>query len=450
MSFVTIVLFIDHSQDGNITNGTLVNYPFAIKSTNPLIPTYEFSLSSDEWISTGTAEISLSPGVYSIAIDRPNPSSGDKFDTLYNSNDIIEIGLISQSISIPIAFEPNWLTNITIKNESGGLLANELVKLKDVESGWLLSYMTNSNGSISTYIPEGEWLVTVDPTETNSGVFESIRELLNVSNTTASQESILITSEVAFTTITLTDGVMPLSNAQLKLTNDILGSFNSPYSDDLGRIELKIEPGMWDVELNYTDANDVMWIINSTSLSDSELTPGINQDIDLNVSKYVNLKGTVFWDLNDNDSPNIGEGMFNTSIILMSDDQNIYLKTDESGQWSTYLPYGSNWTISSELDGFDNEEVNVTLVDDSNVKNIEISAGIVEITGQISYIDVDQFQDISDNVEIIIMPKSGIIRDRVIPNKILDDQMLWNGEWSAMVEPGDWIVLIKAERSLNA
>jgi len=449
MSFVTIVLFIDHSQDGNITNGTLVNYPFAIKSTNPLIPTYEFSLSSDEWISTGTAEISLSPGVYSIAIDRPNPSSGDKFDTLYNSNDIIEIGLISQSISIPIAFEPNWLTNITIKNESGGLLANELVKLKDVESGWLLSYMTNSNGSISTYIPEGEWLVTVDPTETNSGVFESIRELLNVSNTTASQESILITSEVAFTTITLTDGVMPLSNAQLKLTNDILGSFNSPYSDDLGRIELKIEPGMWDVELNYTDANDVMWIINSTSLSDSELTPGINQDIDLNVSKYVNLKGTVFWDLNDNDSPNIGEGMFNTSIILMSDDQNIYLKTDESGQWSTYLPYGSNWTISSELDGFDNEEVNVTLVDDSNVKNIEISAGIVEITGQISYIDVDQFQDISDNVEIIIMPKSGIIRDRVIPNKILDDQMLWNGEWSAMVEPGDWIVWITAESSSN-
>ena len=449
ISPVIIDLFLDHSRDGNISNGTMVQYPFAIKSLNPLIPTYEVAIDGDEWVSYGRAEVYMAPGTYSIVIDRANPSDGDLFDTLYTSDDSFDIGLIVNEFSTSIAFEPEWLTNLTLTNQSGGILSNQLVRFKDIDSGWLLSFMSNSNGSISTYIPEGEWLVTIDSLETNTDVFESIRRLISVTNISAGQSIDLITNEVAKTTIILTNGEIPLSNVQLKLISETLGTTNSPYSDELGMIDLKIEPGMWDVELNYTDNNGVMWIIETTPLLEEGLSAGENSGILLNVSKFVQLKGTVFWDLNNNNLPNFGEGVLNASVNLTSDLQSELVVTDELGAWSIYLPHESIWSISTHIDGFSDAESTVSLSNDSHVKNIQITAGVVEISGFISYIDENQFQEIADEITIVLLPASGIIRDRVTPNKILNDQMIWDGEWSVMVEPGDWIAWITAESTNN-
>ncbi len=439
-SKITIDFFLDSSKDGNMSNGTLVKYPFAIKSDNPFIPTYEVSLDSEDWVSEGTVEVNLTPGSYSIIIDRASSSSGDLFDTLHNSDEKINVGLISKEITTSIAFTPEWLTNITLMNESGGIMPDQLVRFIDSESGWLLSFITNSNGSISTYVPEGEWIITVDTIETSTGVYESIRYPIDISSETAGNSLILNTSEVALANIILTSGEQPLVNAQLELTSEDLGSLDSAYSDEQGRIELKIQPGAWSVELNYTDIDGIMWIINKTLISADLLSPGQNPDINIDVNKFVQLKGTVFWDLNDNNLPNNGEGVFNVSVSLSSDDEYKSLTTDNQGNWDIYLPFASTWSISTQLDGFSDEVSSVSLLDNSHVKNIEIVAGVVQISGTITYIDDTQLQTISDDIEMILLPASGIIRDRIIPIKVLDDDMIWHGEWNAMVEPGDWIM----------
>jgi len=446
-STVVIDFFIDHTGDGNISNGTMVQYPFAIKTTNPLIPTYSVGLNDSEWISQGRAEVMLTPGSYSIIVDRADSSAGDLFDTLYSSSDNIEIGLIPETISTLIAFEPEWLTNITFENQSISPLTDHLVRFKNVESGWLLSFITDSTGSISTYIPEGEWIVFIENFESSAGIFESLREPIEISNSSAGQNITLSTDEVASLYVVLSDEGTPLSDVRVELMSDAHGSISSPYSDETGRIDLKIEPGIWNIELNYTDANGVMWVLENTPLSSSALVGGNNSEILLNVSKFVLLKGTIFWDLNDNSAPNSGEGVSNVTVSLNSELQNETLNTDSEGIWSTYLPFGGIWNISTHIDGFSDENTSISLTSDSHVENIQITAGAVQVSGMISYIDATQFQQISDSISIILVPSEGIIRDRVVPNKVLDDQMIWNGQWDATVEPGDWVVWVTVDSS---
>ncbi len=439
-STILIDFYIDHSGDGNISNGTPVSYPFAIKSLNPFIPTREISLDNSEWISEGHAEVNLTPGSYSIVIDRPNPDSGNLFDTLYTTNDNINVGLISENISTSIAFEPNWLTNITFNNESGGALSDHLVRFKDIENGWLLSFMTDSTGSISEYIPEGEWMVIVETFEADIGIYQSLRESVSISSSSAGINSSMNTAEVAMVNIILLDDGSPLSDIQVNLVSAERGTVDSPYSNDLGIIDLKIEPGFWNLELNYTDSEGVMWIIESMPISDSGITAGNNTEVLLNVTKLVTVKGTVFWDLNDNQQPNFGEGVSNVTVTLNSTTETHILTTDENGAWSTYLLYGGTWNISTYIDGFSNETSSISLTSNSNSKHIQITAGTVPVSGSISYIDANQFDQIKEDLTLILVPAEGIVRDRVIPNLVLDSEDSWNGEWNAMVEPGDWTV----------
>ena len=439
-STLIIDFYLDHSGDSNISNGTLVSYPFAIKSLNPLIPTKEISLEDPEWISEGRAEVNLIPGSYSIVVDRPNPNSGNLFDTLYTTDDNIRVGLIAEDINTSIAFEPKWLTNITFNNESGGPLSDHLVRFKDMESGWLLSFMTNSSGSISEYIPEGEWMIIIENFESSPGIYESLRQASSISSTSAGLDSIMSTAEVAMVNIILSDDGAPLPDVQVNLESTERGSLKSLYSNGLGIIELKIEPDYWNLELNYTDSEGVMWIVESMPISESGLVAGNNTDVIVNVTKLVILKGTVFWDLNDNQQPNSGEGVSNVTVSLESGIENQYLTTDEDGTWSTYLLYGGTWNISTYIDGFSNETASVSLISDSNSEHIQITAGSVSVSGSVSYIDETQFNQIKDDLTIILIPSEGIVRDRVTPNMMMDENNSWNGEWDAMLEPGDWLV----------
>ena len=439
-STVLIDFYIDHSGDNNISNGTPVSYPFAIKSLNPFIPTRVISLDDSEWISEGHAEVNLTPGSYSIVVDRPDPDSGNLFDTLYTTNDNIQVGLSPENITTFIAFEPKWLTNITFNNESGGELSDHLVRFKDIETGWLLSFMTNSNGSISEYIPEGDWMIIIETFESEAGIYQSLRQTMSISSSSAGLNSTMNTAEVAMINVILSDDGSPLSDVQVNLVSSERGTVNSLYSDEMGIIELKIEPGFWDLELNYTDSDGVMWIVESMPISDSGLAAGNNADVIVNVTKLVTLKGTVFWDLNDNQQPNFGEGVSNVTVALESSTETYNLTTDENGAWSTYLLYGGAWNITTYVDGFSNETTSISLVSDSNTKHIQITAGTVPVSGSISYIGEDQFNQIKDDLTVILVPAEGIVRDRVVPNIVLDDEDSWNGEWDAMVEPGEWIV----------
>lgn len=78
-----------------------------------------------------------------------------------------------------------------------------------------------------------------------------------------------------------------------------------------------------------------------------------------------------------------------------------------------------------------------------NSVEIELTAGYVDIFGNVTHSDLS---NIGEQVELILIPTSGMVRDRIVPDKVFEDGV-WNGQWTASVEPGLWIIRATLEAS---
>ena len=141
---------------------------------------------------------------------------------------------------------------------------------------------------------------------------------------------------------------------------------------------------------------------------ESGVTVGPNHQVLLTVQKLVSLTGKVFWDLDDDGSPSFSEGLSNASVNITgdSDSPTHQLITDNDGVWAVFLPVQSSWNITVERDGFGTQTNTVEIGETSVTENIEISAGEVEISGSISY--VDQSCISSGDWLVQIIPTHGI------------------------------------------
>ena len=443
-STVQIDFFIDHDGDNNASNGTPVNYPFEIKPLSPNGAGYSVSEDGDEWISTGTAEISLEPGKYRIVVERANSSANEPFDTLYDTNEVFDVEIEPSTIERSVGFEPRWLVNISFRNESvldpaeGQMLNNHEVKLENIENGWVQTFTTNEEGLLLEYITEGEWLVIVDEFESSPGVYEGLRRSISVSQSSAGSSMSFQTAELASVTVFLqsTSEVATLDQMDLTVTSqEGLGSFVASVAGLDQALELRLVPGLWNVEINQTNQDGVRILLENASLVESGVTVGANHQVYLTVQKLVKLSGKVFWDLDDDDSPGFSEGLANASVNITGELglQSYELITSHDGDWSTYLPAQSSWNISVEKEGFGTQTVQVNIGETSVDEDIEISAGEVEVSGTISYLD--QTCITSGNWNVDLIPSHGIARDRV---SVSGNSL---GEWSIMLQPGSWVVM---------
>jgi len=435
---VEIDFFIDHLGDNNASNGTPVSYPFEIKPLSPNGAGYTVPRDGSEWTQTGLAEVSLEPGRYRIVVERANSSADDPFDTLYDTNDIFEVEIGSSTVKRSVGFEPRWLVNITFRNESGQLLDNHEVKLENVENGWIQTYMTNEDGVLVEYIEEGDWIVIVDEFETNSGVYEGLRRSISTSQSSAGSRSNFQTAELALVTVTLqsTSDVAAPELVDLTISSqEGLGSFVSSIGGFDQPLEIRLVPGFWNVEINQTNQDGIMTLLENSSLVESGVTVGPNHQVFLTVQKLVSLSGKVFWDLDDDGAPGFSEGLSNASVNITGDldSPTHHLISDNDGVWSTFLPVQSSWNITVEREGFGTQTSPVQIGETSVTENIEISAGEVEISGSISY--PDQTCISSGEWQVQMIPSHGISRERVtVPGNAL-------GEWSAMIQPGSWVAM---------
>jgi len=446
-STVVIDLFIDHDRDNNASNGTAVTYPFAVQSLEANGAGYEVVADGDEWISTGRAEISLEPGRYRVVVERANASADEPFDTLYDLNEVFQVGMTPSAVERSVGFEPLWLVNITFSNESGSLLVDHEVVFVDSENGWIQTFLTDEEGRVVEYLSEGDWIVIVDEFETNSDVFEGLRRLISVSQASAGARLYFQTSELAEVSIALFEDFSGSSLNQMELrftSQEGLGSFTAQTSGFLETIKIRPTPGMWNVELNQSDNQGVRWVIDNSSLVESGVSVGVEHIVNLTVRRLVEMSGKVYWDLDDDGLPGFGEGLVNVSVSITSNDTtNHSLTTDDGGDWAIYLPAGSSWSVSVEKPGFANESVSVTLGSSRHVENIVISAGSVEVSGTVSYISDEWIFD--DDWEIVLIPAHGISRERVVPDKVGNEVDGWTGEWVASVEPGRWIAYVTVD-----
>ena len=442
-SSVHISMFIDNDMDGNISNGTLVDFDFKIKSLQSNGSGLTVEVGGDAWTSRGKATVSLEPGSYQIIVERANSTAGDLFDTIYDLNDIFHVSMQNSEINHFVSFEPLFLTNFTLRNESSYKLIDQEVTLQNIENGWIRTFNTNQDGMISEYLKDGEWLVVVPDFESETDSFEGLRQLIQVSyNGIGPQEFNLQTKKLAEITIDFSQAYPLISDESVELefsSQEDLGSIISSPAQISDGLFMRLTQGLWNVQLNSTDNQGIRLIIPNQSISNTGISSGQELSIELTINRFVEVSGRIYWDLNDDSNPDSGEGLSNVSVNMTLDSgENFNLKTDDLGHWSIFLPSNSVANYTVEKDGFESSNATLEIQNSALTRNTEISAGNVTVTGALKYISEDWIFE--DDWTIELIPAQGIERDRVIPTKVQNQEGDWTGEWSASLEPGSWIV----------
>ena len=226
------------------------------------------------------------------------------------------------------------------------------------------------------------------------------------------------------------------------ISNDGLGTVYLDNTDGSGQTSGIISPGSWNIELNQT-VDRTRYVVESLELQDGGLVAGENELIDIVTSTHYELSGTIFWDHDDDDDADVGEGVSDVEILMTSDGHdNITQITNAAGDWSVYVPAGTTWQVSTYREGFDQETESIAMNAPNSVE-IELTAGYVDIFGNVTHSDLS---NIGEQVELILIPTSGMVRDRIVPDKVFEDGV-WNGQWTASVEPGVWIIRATLEAS---
>ena len=446
-SYVEIDFFLDYNNDNDAANGTPVEYRFSIVPEGNMAGlSVDVEADGSEWIDDGLARVPIEAGSYRIDVEVSNARAGDLFGTrIMTGNTYFDIGFGGEVVSRSIGFDPEWRVDLTFTNESGGPLADQTVKFIDTENrNDILSRKTDMNGTLIDHLPASTWIVLVDSVTTSEGVDEGVRTLLTVSEENAEDAHTISTSEKATFTVRVSDeSGTALEGMDLILTsNDDLGRVHLDFTNNAGEAQGSLTSGSWNIQLNQTE-DRTRYVIESVELLDGGLTSGDNGLIEIVARTDVDMSGTIFWDHDDDDDADVGEGVPDVEIHMTSDgEENITLTTDSTGDWSVFVPKDSTWHVTTMREGFSEENRSIAMNAPNSVE-IELTAGVVPVWGNVSHADLES---IGADVELILIPTSGLVRERVVPDKVLDNGV-WTGEWNASVEPGNWVLRATLEES---
>ena len=164
----------------------------------------------------------------------------------------------ASTIERSVGFEPRWLTNITLRNERE-VLSNHEIKLQSVDSGWIQTFFTDEEGMLVEYLNEGDWIVIVEDFETDSDVFEGLRMDISVNQDSAGTRYNFYTQELAQVTLTLQSSSEVANAEEIEITvtsQEGLGSFQTSVDGLDEALEIRLVPGLWNVEVNQTSQDE--------------------------------------------------------------------------------------------------------------------------------------------------------------------------------------------------
>ena len=435
-SLLSVDFFLDISADNNISNGTPVNYGFSIISLIGGLD-YQINTNSTDWNNTGHADVSVEPGIYRISVEISDANQGDEFGTRIMTGDVdFQVGIVSSTVHRSIGFDPEWRVSMSFTNESGGVLSEQLVRLTNVENGWILSRTTDVNGSIVDFIAQGDWIITTDTV--SNGIKEGLRTLISVNSENVTTDLQMSTSELAEVSFNLSEDNSGESLSGISLTlesADNLGSFSIVATNSTGFTSTDLVSGNWIVSLNYSDSGK-RWLVEEYPIL---VEVGSSNHYNLTANLFLALSGTVFWDLNNNNESNIAEGISDVDMVFTNNNlSEITIDSGDNGDWEIFVPANTTWTINTSYSGFESIQESISVSDVPNSVELELTAGLVDVYGNISY-DLGISTISADDIILSIIPTEGLVRDTVYP-VINSENGSWSGEWSSQLEPGLWIV----------
>ena len=203
-------------------------------------------------------------------------------------------------------------------------------------------------------------------------------------------------------------------------------------------------PGNWTLMLNRTDTLE-MWSLDVGIYNSADTVVGNTWDAGtVYVDKHVLVGGKIFWDLNEDDTPNSGEGIESVNVSISSESgfsENV--TTDEEGTWKLFVPIRENYTVVAEKSGFDtvtyeDGDSSFYVVNDTHEsRDFEMSAGLVEVSGKKTFSEIGQAFRATITLYLLMelkdpyyLPWTGNLEDETL-------------SWSAQIQPGNWIVVVE-------
>ena len=403
---VQIRTFIDGG-DKLFENGTPVSVEFRLISTG--VDQEIINVTSEMFTEDGILDMDLSFGQYYLEMDAQDVKNGSEFDTIFAiTPDPISIGVSGIEEPVDLVLQSLWKVEIDIKDQSFAPAENVTVVFDYTDNeNFLLDLRvdSDSNGTVLHYVPAGNYTVTIGPNDVD-GTTQSFRALVTIDENPDNRTFEWRTLEVAKLNLTLFE-LGGISNDSLlkgisltAVSNDGLGEVTLPLSNQTAFVSATLFPGDWSLKLNYTDDfNGVRWILDDYSvgvLSENETFTG-----DLELTRYVEISGNVYWDFNEDGEFQNGEELDESEIEVNSNEfETLNMTTGTDGSWSFYVPANDNYTVNVSRLGFTYNNSLVVEVENNSINqeglDVSLDADNVLVSGKIEI--QYGFESISDDI----------------------------------------------------
>ncbi|MBT5726634.1 MAG: hypothetical protein HOI75_02285 [Euryarchaeota archaeon] len=446
---VTLQFFMDAGDDGVLENGTMVSPAFSAVPLNN--HGTQMNYTSADYTSPGVISITLEPGTYSVELNFTTPDSENASDYALAGVTALQplvVGLDAIEESLDMPLRNDYLVTGTLTNESGDAIEKQFL-LYEAEQDLYFNLESDVNGTFAGYVPAGDWVAIVAPFIANENATEILRAPLTIaaeaSTRTGLAYSTVETVEVMFQLQETASG-NNMSNVRVTaVSHDGYGNITLTKSNETGMISESMMPGTWSLFLNET-APQRHWMMD-TSSAPFTTADATNGSLDLgvvNADLEVEIGGKIFWDLNEDDTPGLSEGVEGFLVDILGTDSGIdtNVTTDENGVWSLFVPVEDNYTVSVSKEGFDTESYNLSnssaypVANDPESHDLEVIAGNVAVSGNVT--DINDASRL-DGATIVLYPTLDAVRDPVtITGTLVDDVLMWD----ANIAPGEWIVVV--------
>ena len=268
------------------------------------------------------------------------------------------IGIPEPIETIDVGLVDEWRMNGTVTDANGSALRpqGDSVLLVSTDGEDYRNVAVDENGTFADYVPSGDWIAVIGAFEGEDAT-EILRQALTVSENSARTDVSLATVEAADVSLHLREALSEnnLSGFRMTLVSaDGLGNVSLDLTDEDGQVAEPMMPGTWSVHMEREDVQD-RWTLD-TSATPFTLAAGEEVNItDLYADHDVEIGGRLYWDLDNDDTPDANEGVEGVLMNVTSLDGTTFISnvtSDENGVWQLFVPVRTSYVVEGSKLGF--------------------------------------------------------------------------------------------------
>jgi dolichyl-diphosphooligosaccharide--protein glycosyltransferase len=345
---------------------------------------------------SGGYSVDLLPGEYYVIVDYNDTVAGKPVRYLFFDEIRIRDGEGTRDYDLD-------LTKMSRVNGTvSGTTENVTIQFDPIFEVGIEREIRTENGTFEIFLLPGEYTVSVDEENLSSTHLVYI----NTFNFTESQ------------TVSLNVSVGVLYEGTVEYDSDKLGkieiSFITPNGSliteseetgNVGKYTIYLPPNTtYEVVINQTvdeSGNQIRY----THFATLDVNTTDNTSYDLEVNKYIKVRGTVYLDWDGDNSPDDPEALANVTITFDSGSDSIDVLTNETGKYELYLELGTEFDVNLSADfpisEWEPEQVTPSIT--VNIFDFKIIPENLTISGRTTFNNVSQshtalwFTGISDS-----------------------------------------------------